>query len=73
LIELAYEVAKKKFSSEEETWSDLSVLIFYNNLQVRSQQHLLLCFIAASHWQWKIQVSSHTENEITVFCRASST
>lgn len=31
--ELAYEVAKKKFSSEEETWSDLSILIFYHNLE----------------------------------------
>ena len=33
MIELAFEVAKKKFSSEEETWSDLSVLIFYHNLK----------------------------------------
>ncbi|KAL4515948.1 hypothetical protein Ndes2526B_g00663 [Nannochloris sp. 'desiccata'] len=33
LIEVAYEVAKKKFSSEEETWSDQSVLIFDNNLK----------------------------------------
>jgi hypothetical protein len=34
IIEVAREVAKKKISSEEETWSDQSVLIFYNNLQV---------------------------------------
>lgn len=33
--ELAVEVAKKKISSEEETWSDLSILIFHNNLEVR--------------------------------------
>lgn len=32
VAELAYEVAKKKFSSEEETYSDLSILIFYHNL-----------------------------------------
>lgn len=34
LREVAIEVAKKKISSEEETWSDQSVLIFYNNLEV---------------------------------------
>jgi hypothetical protein len=34
LREVAVEVAKKKISSEEETWSDQSVLIFYNNLEV---------------------------------------
>ena len=33
MTELAYEVAKKKFSSEEETFSDLSILIFYHNLE----------------------------------------
>lgn len=33
LVEVPREVAKKKISSEEETWSDLSVLIFYNNLE----------------------------------------
>ena len=33
ITELAYEVAKKKFSSEEETFSDLSILIFYHNLE----------------------------------------
>ncbi len=34
VIELPYEDAFKKFSSEEETWSDLTILIFYNNLLV---------------------------------------
>jgi hypothetical protein len=38
LITVAYEVAFKKFSSEEETWSDQSILIFYNNLEVRHLQ-----------------------------------
>jgi hypothetical protein len=33
-MQVATEVAKKKFNSEEETWSDQSVLIFYNNLEV---------------------------------------
>ncbi|CAN8073075.1 unnamed protein product [Agarophyton chilense] len=33
MITLAYEVPAKKISSEEETWSDLSVLIFRENLK----------------------------------------
>ncbi|PXF48217.1 Efem/EfeO family lipoprotein [Gracilariopsis chorda] len=33
MITLAYEVPAKKISSEEETWSDLSVMIFRENLK----------------------------------------
>lgn len=33
MITLAYEVGAKKISSEEETWSDLSVMIFRENLK----------------------------------------
>ncbi|KAI0562783.1 lipoprotein [Gracilaria domingensis] len=33
MITLAYEVPAKKISSEEETWSDLSVLIFRENIK----------------------------------------
>lgn len=31
IVGLATEVVSKKISSEEEMWSDLSMLIFYNN------------------------------------------
>lgn len=34
MIALAMEVGAKKFSSEEETFSDLSILIFDNNFKV---------------------------------------
>lgn len=33
MITLAYEVSAKKISSEEETWSDLSILIFRENFK----------------------------------------
>lgn len=35
MIALATEVGAKKFSSEEETFSDLSILIFNNNFKAR--------------------------------------
>ena len=41
MIALATEVAGKKISSEEETFSDLSILIFHNNFLVRWQCHAL--------------------------------
>lgn len=39
LVEVATEVAKKKISGEEETWSDQSVLIFHNNLEVKTKNN----------------------------------
>lgn len=33
MVTLAYEVAAKKISSEEETWSDLSIMIFRENVK----------------------------------------
>lgn len=33
MIALAYEVASKKISSEEETWSDLSLMVFRENMK----------------------------------------
>ena len=42
MVALATEVGAKKFSSEEETFSDLSILIFENNFKAR-------CTAAAAH------------------------
>ncbi|KAI3432251.1 hypothetical protein D9Q98_003812 [Chlorella vulgaris] len=52
LIEVATEVAKKKFNSEEETWSDQSVLIFYNNLEGISQMF--------QHWETQLAAVNAT-------------
>jgi hypothetical protein len=41
MVALATEVGAKKFSSEEETFSDLSILIFNNNFKAR-------CFAGAA-------------------------
>lgn len=48
MIALATEVGAKKFSSEEETFSDLSILIFENNFKA-SLCRQLLASNAAQH------------------------
>lgn len=74
LREVAVEVAKKKISSEEETWSDQSVLIFHNNLEVGgparfSYQHwgrvcvcthvVCLWGCARAHLRWRAVTEQH--------------
>jgi hypothetical protein len=51
MIALATEVGAKKFSSEEETFSDLSILIFDNNFRVRCTTAVSL----APHWRRRLR------------------
>ena len=46
MIDEATEIAGKKIASEEETFSDLSILIFRNNLLVPAHVSLLLLAIS---------------------------